>query len=279
MSSKINKILVPIDFSEQSLIALSQSYNLAAKIKAEIILLYVIEELAPAVKMFYAGLDEIAEAVENNLKHLAEDKEKLTGLKFSTIVARGKVYNKIVKIASSKNVSLIIMGAKGVVKSKFVGSNSLRVVKTAPCPVITVKGKAHKKGCDRILLPLDLTKETSDKVTEAIQMAKIFNSEIYILSVLLVDKNEVKSRIEKQLNNVKNKIEKEKVKCVPKIINIKKGEESLVGAVLRYAQKNEIDLIMIMTQQESNFKELFIGSRARAIINLSNTPVLSIIPN
>lgn len=279
MVSKINKILVPIDFSKQSLIALSQSYNLAKEIDAEIVLLYVIEKLSPTMKMFYKGLDEISDAVENNLENLAGYESKKTGLKFSKLVEKGKVYNKIVKVAAKIDATLIVMGTRGGSRTKFIGSNALRVVKTAPCPVITIKGKKHKKGCDKILLPLDLSKQTADKVSMAIEMAKIFKADIYVLSVLLVERNEIKSRIVKQLASVVKAIEKNNLSCVSEIREIKKGEDSLVGVVLNYSKEIEADLVMIMTQQEKDVKEFFIGSRAQTIINKSEIPVLSISPS
>jgi nucleotide-binding universal stress UspA family protein len=278
MSSKVNKILVPVDFSEQSLIALYQSYNLAKEIDAEIILIYVIEEFSPVMKMLYKELDQIGDAVAKNLTNLAEDEAKKTGLIFSTIVAKGKIYAKIVETAAEIGATLIMMGNQGNARGKFIGSNSLHVVKTSPCPVITFKGKNHKKGCDRILLPLDLSKETADKVKIAIQLAKIFNSEIYVLSVLLIGKDERRSKMVEQIDRVKENIEERGVKCSAEIKDIVKGEESLVGAVLRYSNEIEADLIMVMTQQENDFKEFFIGSRAQTIINNSEIPVLSIIP-
>jgi nucleotide-binding universal stress UspA family protein len=274
-----NKILVPIDFSEQSLIALSQSYNLAKEIRAEVILLYVIEEVNPMVKMFIKGLDEIRGAVESNLKNLAEEKSKETGLEISSIVAEGKIYSKIVEVAEMIKATFIVMGTKGAENSKFIGSNALKVVKTAPCPVISIKGKKHKKGCDRILLPLDLTKETSDKVNKAIAVAKVFKAEIYAVSILLTGREEVVNKLKDQLILVKQYIEKKQVKCTAELVKILKTEDKLSNAVIEYGQKIEADLIMIMTQQETDIKAFFIGSNAREVINNSDIPVLSIQPN
>ena len=274
-----NKILVPIDFSEQSLIALSQSYNLAKEIRAEVILLYVIEEVNPMVKMFIKGLDEIRDAVESNLKNLAEEKSKETGLEISSIVAEGKIYAKIIEVATLIKATFIVMGTKGAENSKFIGSNALKVVKTAPCPVISIKGKKHKKGCDRILLPLDLTKETSDKVNKAIAVAKVFKAEIYAVSILLTGREEVVNKLKDQLTLVKQYIEKKQVKCTAEMVKILKTEDKLSNAVIEYGQKIEADLIMIMTQQETDIKAFFIGSNAREVINNSDIPVLSIQPN
>ena len=57
-----------------------------------------------------------------------------------------------------------------------------------------------------------------------------------------------------------------------------KGEESLAENIIEYATKVEGDLIMIMTQQEVDFTQYFIGSSAQEIINHSTIPVLSIRP-
>ena len=48
--------------------------------------------------------------------------------------------------------------------------------------------------------------------------------------------------------------------------------------MLDYAEDIAADLILIMTQQENDFKELFIGSKAQAIINKSEVPVMSVLP-
>lgn len=279
MLANKNKILVPIDFSEQSLIALSQSYNLAKKINAEVILLYVIEDVNPMVKMFVKGLDEIRSAVSSNLKSLAEDKTKKTGLTISTIVEEGKIYSTINEVAQRIQATFIVMGTKGNEHSKFIGSNALKVVKTAPCPVITIKGKKHNDGCSKIVLPLDLTKETSDKVNKAIAFAKVFQADIYAISILMTGKEDVVSALKDQLILVKKYIEKNKVKCVAEMVKILKKEDKMSNAVTSYAKKNNADLIMIMTQQEKDFKEFFIGSQAREVINNSEIPVLSIQPS
>ncbi len=279
MLKNINKILVPIDFSEQSLIALSQSYTLAKNISAEVILLYIIDEVNPMDKMFIKGLDEIRGAVESNLKSLADEKIKETGLKISSIVEEGKIYQVINDVAKKMQATFIVMGTKGVDSSKFIGSNALKVVKTAPCPVITIKGKEHNKGCNKIVLPLDLTKETSDKVNKAIEIAKIFNAEIWAVSVLLTGKEDVVSKLKDQLVLVQNYITKNEVKCTAEMIKILKKDDKLSHAVIAYAEKINADLVMIMTQQEKDIKEFFIGSHAREVINLSDIPVLSVQPS
>ena len=279
MSLLKNKILVPLDFSEQSLIALEQSYNLAKIANAEIVLLYVMEEPTGLLKLFSKPGNEIRLFIEEKLEDLIEEKQAETGLQFEYMISRGKPYEKIIEVAGMIRAKMIVMGTKaGSSISKFIGSNTLRVVQTAPCPVVTIRGKEHKKGCDIIVLPLDLSKETTHKVDKAIELAKYFNAEIRVLSVLKTGNPDVVNKLTTQLKVIGNKIQKEGIKTVLNLIKIVDGEDTIGGTVVAYANKINADLILIMTQQESDPKFLYIGSAAREIITTSEIPVMSVLP-
>jgi nucleotide-binding universal stress UspA family protein len=284
MIQSTNKILVPVDFSEQSLIALEQSFNLAREYHAEITLLHVIEEAGMLAKFFSKEQHEdIKKKVQEQLDHLAIDQEKKSKIKINTLVARGAVYEKINEVAELINATMIIMGTNGSegegLKKRFIGSNALRVVRESSVPVITIKGKHHRKGCKNIVLPLDLSKETREKVSNAIQLSRLFGgATIRVVSVLFTTDEFVVNRITRQLGQVKTFLEKENVDCSAEIIKGIKGEETLAQNILEYAQKVDGDLIMIMTQQEVDFTQYFIGSSAQEIINHSKIPVLSIRP-
>jgi len=283
MNSSTNCILVPVDFSDQSLIALEQSYNLAKMLQVGITILYVMEEAGPVSKIFSRSDDdeEMKAAILDNLNKLAAETEQKTGVKVNTLIARGKVYDKIVELSEMLNAIMIIMGYNGGtgLKKRLIGSNALRVVKEAKVPVITIKGKHHRQGCKNIVLPLDLTKETKDKVDKAVELAKLYGgATVRVVSVLLTNDEFVINRLTRQMSQVKTQIESQGVSCTAEIVKSIKGEESLAQVIVDYAKKVDGDLIMIMTQQEVDFTKYFIGSSAQEIINLSDIPVISIIP-
>lgn len=274
-------ILVPFDFSEQSEIALEQSYNLSRMLKASITLLYVMEE-SSVKKLFSKGDDEELKAgIQEKLNEFAEVATAKTGVKANTLIAKGKVYEKIVELAEMLNAVMIIMGCNDSsgLKKKFIGSNALRVVKEAKVPVITIKGKHHRDGCRNIVLPLDLTKETKDKVGKAIELSKLYGgATIRVVSVLQTTDEFVVNRLTRQISQVKKHIEDNGISCTAEIVKSIKGDESLADIIVDYAHKVDGDLIMIMTQQEVDFTKYFIGSSAQGIINNSDIPVISIIP-
>ena len=282
MIQHTNKILVPVDFSEQSLIALDQSYNLAKEYNAEITLLYVIEDNGLFAKLFSNEQHEtLRKDIQDQLDKLAEEVAKKSKLTVNTLVGKGIIYEKIAEVAELINATMIIMGTNGStgIKKRFIGSNALRVTRESRIPVITIKGKHHRNGCKNIVLPLDLTKETREKVTKAVELSKLFHgAAVRVVSVLFTTDEFLVNRLTRQLGQVKTFLEKEGVECSAEIIKGIKGKETLSENVIDYAKQVDGDLIMIMTQQEVDFTELFIGSAAQEIINHSPIPVFSIRP-
>ena len=273
-----NHILVPIDFSEQSIIALEQSYNLARLTMADITLINVIE--SSHILPFLSKKEEdpsIEKKIIKELEKLALDITKRVGIRVSTLVVRGKVYEEIQKAAKKLKTSFIIMGTNGNTGiKKFIGSNALRVIRESPCPVITIKGKKHRPSCKNIVLPLDLSKETKEKVNKSIEIAKLYGSTIHLVSVLTTDDEFIVNKLKRQMHQVDEFIREQIVPCVIEFIN----NEDVGTSVIEYSKKIKADLIMIMTQQEMNWKDLmFISSSAQEVINLSDIPVLSIHPS
>ena len=278
---KLGSILVPIDYSEQSVIALGQAVSLSRVFDSKIHVLNVINVEFSLAKFF--SDDDKADFEVKAKKRLDEfvaEKSKEFDVELHPIQVHGKVYEQIVNTADIIDAQFIVMGTTGTptLKKKFIGSNALRVVRESHKPVITIKGKHHRKGCQNIILPLDLTKETKEKVSQAVEFAKRFGSIIRVVSVLLTNDEFVVNRLTRQLDQVKKYIESQGVDCTAEIVRSTKGGQSLSDSVIDYASKSKGDLIMIMTQQEEDFTDYFIGSAAQGVINESDIPVLSIIP-
>ena len=278
-----NHILVPMDFSEQALIALDQSYNLARLTKADITLLYVMDEeqknlfsIFGKEKKRKAEEKKYQKGIKAKLEALAKDTIAKVGVHVYTRIKTGKVYEEILDVAKDLNAAFVIMGTNGQVglRKKFIGSNALRVVKESHCPVITIKGKKHRSGCKFIVLPLDLTQETKEKVGKAIELANYFGSAIKLVTVVNTDDEIIIKKLTLQLKQVESFIKKHKLVVTSEFVNNKNVSEG----VIKYAKKSKADLIMIMTQSEMDWTDLFIGSTAQEIINNSEIPVISIHP-
>ena len=100
-----NHILVPVDFSDQSLIALGQSFNLARLTKADLTLINIIE-VSFHLPFFAKKEDKMLEKkILKALEKLAEETSKESGLKVEVMVCRGKVYEEITKAAKKLKCS------------------------------------------------------------------------------------------------------------------------------------------------------------------------------
>ena len=276
-----NKILVPVGFSEQSLAALKQACLIAKIKKSEVIILSVIEEQSKISGLLIDNpFEEIRSKVKDKLDEISEIHSSKFSVKVDSIVASGKIYEQIVEVSSMINANLIVMGTngspKGVIK-KFIGSNAERVVRLSNIPVITIKENTSTENFDNIILPLDLGKETKEKVTFAIEYARYWNSTIRIVSVFLKDNTNEKNILIKNLNQVSNFISNAGVKCTSELIEGEK-KQSLGDFVINYEKKFDSDLIIIMTKKEELALSNNLSVTARYIIHNSKIPVMSIKP-
>jgi nucleotide-binding universal stress UspA family protein len=276
-----NHIVVPVDFSEQSKIALGQSYNLARATQSDITLVHVIDEtlLSGVLNLFSSR--ETQEALLRNdiqarLAAFAEEASNSSGIIIKTRIEKGKIYEEIVKVAEELRASFIIMGTAGesTLKKKFIGSNAVRVISEAHCPVITIKGKEHRAGCKTIVLPLDLSRETKEKVGKSIEIARFFGSAVKVISVVNTEDEFLINKITRQMNQVTDFISSHQIETSGELIHGK----DIAEEVISYSMKVQADLIIIMTQQEEVWTEYFIGTASQEIINNSDIPVCSIRP-
>ena len=146
MEPDIKKVLVPIDFSDYSKSSLRYAVNFAKKFDAEIYLIYVVEPVIypPDFSMGQIAIpsvnNEWDERAREELKKLAKT-EIPDGVKVKTILKNGKPFMEIIDTASEENIDLIIIATHGHsgVEHILFGSTAEKVVRKAPCPVLTLR--------------------------------------------------------------------------------------------------------------------------------------------
>ena len=281
MSIKTSKILIPIDFSNQSMYALNQACSLAQTKNSKVYILSVIEEQNKISSLFLDDQTDILQnKVKSKLNQICEEIQSKYKIDIEVMVSKGKVYNQIIDVSKMISTDLIVMGTTGSPKEgfkRFIGSNAERVVRLAQCPVITIKGQNLRNGCQNIILPLDLEKETREKITYAIEYARYWDATIRLVSVLLDDNQQNKNVLIKNINQAERFIKDAGVSCSAELVSGDK-KVNLGDFVFNYAKENDGDLIMIMTKKEELSLSQNISVTARYIINNSEIPVMSIRP-
>ena len=149
---KLKKILYPTDFSESSLEALKYAVSFARDFKARLVLMHVVNE-----KIFSEGLslprvaapealaEEMAAEAGRQLKVLIPADER-QGLDWEMVIRSGMPFLEIIRFARENAVDLIVIGTHGRsgVDHIIFGSTAEKVVRKAPCPVLSVKPPQHE---------------------------------------------------------------------------------------------------------------------------------------
>jgi nucleotide-binding universal stress UspA family protein len=274
-----NNILVPVDFSEVSMRALDHAVKLAKIYGNEITLLYIFEERpVAAILGVKRQNEELIDAIKAKMDTVIDPIVKEHGIVMNKMVKEGRIYKQIIKIADEQNFDSVIMGTTGAHgMEKIMGSNASKVIGHSTVPVIVVSDKQMENGYDKIVLPIDLTLETRQKVVWAVKMAKQFNSTIHVIFETETDEF-VRQKILASVNNVQGMLDKNGVKYEVRSLDDKDYPENFAQDTIQYADEIDADLIIIMTQQEKNFAELIIGSYAQRVVNGSTKPVMCINP-
>ncbi|MFN4812752.1 MAG: universal stress protein [Bacteroidota bacterium] len=282
MPHPTNNILIPIDFSEQSFRAVKYAAVVAQSISVRLNFLYVFEvgETSPAfrTKQHQTAMNQVHKKFKSSIITLLEN---LGNINQELFIEQGKVYDRILEKAASLNAIMIIMGCNSAddFKNRFLGSNTLRIMRSSPVPVLASNHYSTLVKFKNIILPVDLSKDAKDKLNRSLAMAK-FNPEIiiHIVSVVFDADEFLINRLGQQLVEVKRVIENSKVKHTAEIIKCALGYESLGEIISDYARKIDGDVIMLMTQQEISNTPYFVSSLAQEIINISEVPVMTIAP-
>lgn len=276
------KILVAIDFDEQSLIALKYAKYYAEVSKYELEVMSVIEESNFISKLFSS--DELTVKLNEEAKNKLNEIVKSTceGVKVHTRIENGKPHEKIIDVAEEIKPAFIFMGKSELPKFKrpFVGSNTMHVILESIYPVVTIRGNfdfdTYKNEHREILLPLDFNYQTSEQVTAAIAFAQMFNTGIRVIAIQTSGDKGEEMKLLTKLGKTKKVIEETGISCESELIQEEKL--SVTEIIVETSVKNKSSLVVIMTRQESKITEYVLGSNARDLISNMNIPVVSIEP-
>ena len=140
------KILIAIDFSENSDFAFDYALTLAKQFKAELTVMHVINEPVD-LRGFYVphiSFEELEKEIEEGATKMMEKfcQAKLDGFtNYKTEIVSGIPYEEIIKKAEETSASLIVLGTHGRtgLDHLIFGSTAERVVRSASCPVLTIR--------------------------------------------------------------------------------------------------------------------------------------------
>lgn len=267
MSGTTNKILVPTDFTKVADNAMSHAMRLAKHTGAEVYLLHVV-----------ANQDE-TEVTRRKLELEQQRAQAMESeVRVHKLVRVGSIFDDIGDAAAEIDANLIVMGTHGMRGMQFItGSRALRVITSSNVPFVVVQERPIKEGgYDSIVVPLDLHKETRQKLTVVAEMARTFSSKVH----LIVPKEEDEF-LHKQLQNhikfANQYLDERGIKHDAVIASEDSGD--FVKAVIKHAVSVDADLIAIMNLAQGNiFGVLGVPYEQEVITNEAQIPVMCMNP-
>lgn len=267
MSGKTNKILVPTDFTKVADNAIGHAMRLAKHAGAEVYLLHVV-----------AKQDEVDETRRKLELEQERARAMEQGVAVHKLVRVGSIFDDIGDAAAEIDADLIVMGTHGMRGMQFItGSRALRVITSSNTPFIVVQERPIKEGgYDSIVVPLDLHKETRQKLTVVADMARTFNSKVH----LIVPKEDDEFLHKQLQNHIKfaNQYLDERGIAHDAVI-AEEDSDDFVKAVVKHAVAVDADLITIMNLAQGNiFGVLGVPYEQEIITNEAQIPVMCVNP-
>lgn len=255
---------------------------LAKKVKGRVELLHTNTAVAyapPLPDYYVPEAYDMTEYYENaaeelyTMKREFSESEEFHEVKFETVVEEGFLYSTVRRIAEEDRADLIVMGTKGATGATefFVGSNTEKVIRTAPCTVLAVPENSGDFNLKVVVFPTTLRKDQAGVFQTLAEWQKYFPFEVkvlYLNNPAGFDSNE---DIE---NTVKSFAEAAGLKKVTPFISGNTFNEEV--SILQFAGQEHADLIAMGTHQRQGLSHLLFGSLTEDTVNHTDIPVLSI---
>jgi nucleotide-binding universal stress UspA family protein len=264
-------IIVPLDFSDESLTGLNLSLMLASKTGANIEMVHVIGKKVVDKGELQERETKFAKARFEDILQKCKEKGNIhCGLNYT--IKEGQIFKEIGDVADRFEDPIIVLSTHGEsgFEELFIGGNAYKIASHSRNPVITARRSKLGSNIDKIVLPLDITFQTREKVPYTVELAKIFGSEIHILTTRLSNLLSIEKKLHKYAHQVALYLENHKV---PYKVEHLHGS-NLTDIALDYARSVDADLISIMTEQERSASNLLLGNYAHQMINKASIPVL-----
>lgn len=286
----IRRILLPVDFSEFSLVAIDYAIGLAQILKAEVKLFYSYYNPVIGSELNLDGqalnlqmdsvINNLAEEARIQMKNLKSEIQKriqqqnLSNVKLSYTLDTGSPEEVILRQINNYKPGIVIMGTKGRGESSYniLGSVTQKIIEKAKIPVLTVPEKSKFKGVDfenKVMYATNFDPSDFKSLRKLMTLVRPFNMKIKL--VHFSTKESLSLDVAK-MDHLRQHFLKEykefNISC-DTIINT-----NIVEGMQTYIEENKIDLIALTTHKRGMIDRLFNPSLTKKMLFHSNIPLL-----
>lgn len=272
----MKRILVPSDFSAQSSAAFKTAVELAGKDKGEIFLLHVLPiptlyttgfagEPIAFDPSYYTEMEQDAKSGLEKMKNHIGPKS----LKVTTEVLYGELISSLQKVIEARQIDIVVMGASGAsgIMELFIGSNTEKVVRFSPVPVLAIRKALELKSIRNIMVPSTLDLNQTDFINKLKEIQHFFDATLHILLV----NTPVHFRRDPEANEALAEFAKHY-----RLENYKLHFRNNVreeDGIMDFAYSEKMDLIAMATHARKGLAHLFNSSVTEDVVNHIQVPV------
>jgi len=255
--------VVPHDFTPAANFALEHAIVTAKQLHAAVYVLHVVSK------------EKQLKKAEDDLKEVLEKKAD-QGVELIPVVRIGSIVEDIGDFAAEHHASIVFMGTHGAHGWQHItGSHALKVVTNSTVPFIIVQERSVKAtGYDSIVVPMDLHKETKQKLSIVASLAKYFGSKVHVVTPDESDEF-LKHQVESNIVFSERFFKDRGIDMTSAIISSSGFDKEVV----KYAVSVDADLIAIMNLNKSSFLSAITANYEQYIItNDALIPTLIVNP-
>jgi len=275
-------IIVPTDFSQNSINALAFAKELALESKAKII-------LSHAYSVIYGNLDApyyiIAEEMEDakkdsdsQLKELAEKVFKASQPEFDIVSIENSAVDGVLQLIKERNADLVVMGTEGAhgLEGFIFGSNATKVIENAQCPVIAIPEGALFENLRHITFATDYHAGDLTALKNLVEIVRPFNFQILVLHISALDNVNALDveRMQEFREQVKHMISYPNLTC-----EVMYGQKNVEAALEKHVSETRCGLLVMTTHDRHNiYEKLFSRSKTKQLANHLKVPLMAYHP-
>lgn len=286
----MKNILVPTDFSTEAHHAYEVALQLAKQTGGTVTLLHVLEAPEATTANFSAfggpvnggelpnsdgGMDQVftiklMEATKRRMHALKDEAGTLAaGVPVQDTVEVSRIGDGILAAIQKHGTDLVVMGAQGhgAMENFFVGSNAERMIRLAPCPVLTVKHQQAEFAVRNIVFPSDFSAETAGALAGLRQVQAAFPSATLHLLHVVAGADTAGAQQHMQAFAQQNQLGNSQLAVVDAALTSTGIED--------YAKRVQADLVVIPTHVHSGLSHFLHTSIAEIVATHAFPPVLT----
>ncbi len=288
-NKSVQRILIPIDFSDYSVNACRYAIGLAEKLNAEIKLMHVyynpVVNSMPLTDTYYyqVNMDEIIREIELRAKSNMEEfygdlkekieKDNIQGVKLDYALVRGIASEEIIAKSVEYKPDVIIIGTRGQGEKEndLIGSVTAKVIEDTKVPVLVIPEDSYYSGIAtiNIMYATDFDESDYKALKKLINIVSPFDIRLYCVHIGKPDTNVWDKA---KMNGLKEKMDAQypdyEIEC--SLIE----EEDFLKGIQEFTREKNIDIISLVTHKRNLLSKILNPSIARKVLFHTNIPFL-----